>query len=114
MLNSKSGNIQTRHMQWKTHIELSIKRSGKEGSHGSISDLPEIKAGAAGAWAGAGEVPVRAGAEIHPEAALFHGAEAGTGRRRREASESAAIIHSKRADQPQQPVCSFTAMVMSV
>lgn len=27
MLNSKSGNIQTRHMQWKTHIELSIKRS---------------------------------------------------------------------------------------
>ena len=31
MLNSKSGNIQTRHMQWKTHIELSIKRSGKEG-----------------------------------------------------------------------------------
>ena len=34
--------------------------------------------------------------------------------RRREASESAAIIHSKRADQPQQPVCSFTAMVMSV
>ena len=46
-----------------------------------------------------GEVPVRAGAEIHPEAALLHGAEAGTGRRRREASESAAIIHSKRADQ---------------
>lgn len=38
----------------------------------------------------------------------------GTSRRRREASESAAIIHSKRADQPQQPVCSFTAMVMSV
>lgn len=24
MLNSKSGNIQARHMQWKTHIELSI------------------------------------------------------------------------------------------
>ena len=33
MLNSKSGNIQTRHMQWKTHIELSIKRSGKEGNN---------------------------------------------------------------------------------
>ena len=43
--------------------------------------------------------PVRAGAENRPEAALFHGAEAGTGRRRREASESAAIIHSKRAGQ---------------
>ena len=40
-----------------------------------------------------------AGAEIHPEAALLHGAEAGAGRRRREASESAAIIHSKRAGQ---------------
>lgn len=61
-------------------------------------DLPEIKAGAAGAWARAGEVPVRAGAEIYPEAALFHGAEAGTGRRSRKASESAAIIHSKRTD----------------
>ena len=57
--------------------------------------------------------PVRAGAEKCPEAALFPGAEAGAGGCRREASESAAIIHSKRADQPQQPVCSFTAMVMS-
>ena len=69
----------------------------KEGRHGSISDLPEIKAGVAGA----GEVPVRAGAEKHSETALLHGAEAGTGGRRREASESAAIIHSKRADRPQ-------------
>ena len=33
-----------------------------------------------------------------PEAALLHGAEAGAGGCRREASESAAIIHSKRAD----------------
>ena len=70
-------------------------------SDGSISDLPEIKAGTAGAWAGAGEGPVRAGAEIDPETALLHGAEAGTGRRRRETPERAAIIHSKRADQPQ-------------
>ena len=76
-------------------------------------DLPEIKAGAAGDWARAGEVPVRAGAEIYPEAALRHRAEAGAGGRSREASESAAIIHSRRADLPQQPVCSFTAMVMS-
>ena len=51
--------------------------------------------------------------ELGQELAL-HGAEAGAGGRSREAPESAAIIHSKRADQPQQPVCSFTAMVMSV
>ena len=45
-------------------------------------------------------------AKFQSEQAL-HGAEAGTGGRSREASESAAIIHSKRAGQPQQPVCSF-------
>lgn len=44
MLNSKSGDIQTRHMQWKTHIELSIKRSGKEGNNGSISNLSQVRA----------------------------------------------------------------------
>ena len=37
--------------------------------------------------------------EIHPEAALFHRAEAGTGRRRREASESAAVIHMQASRQ---------------
>ena len=34
MLNLKSGDIQIRHMHRKTHIELSIKSIGKEGSHG--------------------------------------------------------------------------------
>ena len=58
-------------------------------------DLPEIKAGAAGAWARAGEVPVRAGAEIYPEAALFHGAEAGTGGRSVKAPEGAEMIHTQ-------------------
>lgn len=48
MLNSKSGNIQTRHMQWKTHIELSIKRSGKEGNNGSISYLSQVRASTKG------------------------------------------------------------------
>lgn len=65
-----------------------------------------IKAGAAGAWAGAGEVPVRAGAEIHPEA--------GTGGRSREASESAAIIHSKQADRHSTPVCPFFIWIVIV
>ena len=37
----------------------------------------------------------------------IHRGEAGTDGRRREAYKSAAIIHSRRADQPQQPVCSF-------
>ena len=77
-------------------------------------DLPEIKAGAAGAWAGAGKVPVRAGAEKCPEAALLHGAEAGAGRRRREASESAAIIHSKRAGRHSTPVCPFFIWIVIV
>ena len=58
-------------------------------------DLPEIKAGAAGAWARAGEVPVRAGAEKCPEAALFHGAEAGTGGRSVKAPEGAEMIHTQ-------------------
>ena len=70
-------------------------------------DLPEIKAGAAGAWARAGEVPVRAGAEIYPEAALFHGAEAGTGGCSGEAPENAAVIHSRRAGRHSTPVCPF-------
>ena len=44
----KSGNIQTRHMQWKTHIDLSIKRSGKEGNNGSISNLSQVRASTKG------------------------------------------------------------------
>ena len=45
MLNSKFGNIQTGHMQWKTHIELSIKRSGKPANKKSSpkQDLSEEK-----------------------------------------------------------------------
>ena len=48
MLNSKSGDIQTRHMHRKTHIELSIKRSGKEGNNGSISYLSQVRASTKG------------------------------------------------------------------
>ena len=43
----------------------------------------------------------------HPASALRHRGEAGTDGRSGEAYKSAAIIHSRRADQPQQPVCSF-------
>ena len=77
MLNSKSGNIQTRHMQWKTHIELSIKRSGKEGNNGSISNLSQV----------------RAGTEEHLEVALFHGAKVRAGRCSSEAFERTSIIN---------------------
>ena len=34
------------HTHWKMCIDCSSKYRGKEGSYGSISDLPEIKAGA--------------------------------------------------------------------
>ena len=70
-------------------------KGGQRRSDGSISDLPEIKAGAAGAWARAGKVSVRAGAEKCPEAALFHGAEAGTGGRSVKAPEGAEMIHTQ-------------------
>ena len=93
MLNSKSGNIQTRHMQWKTHIELSIKRSGKEGNNGSISNLSQVRASTKGTCPWTCKISCRAGTEEHLEVALFHGAKVRAGRCSSEAFERTSIIN---------------------
>ena len=102
----KTGSI-CLHSRRNTRINWSRKRSGTEGRHGRIFDLPQVTAGTKGAGAAACKISGGSGAEKCPEAALRHRAEAGTGRRRREASESAAIIHSKRTDRHWTPVCPF-------
>ena len=93
MLNSKSGNIQTRHMQWKTHIDLSIKRSGKEGNNGSISNLSQVRASTKGTCPWTCKISCRAGTEEHLEVALFHGAKVRAGRCSSEAFERTSIIN---------------------
>lgn len=116
MLNLKSGNIQTRHMQWKTHIELSIKRSGKEGNNGSISNLSQVRASTKGTCPWTCKISCRAGTEEHLEVALFHGAKVRAGRCSSEAFERTSIINPQglmnadlienRADWLSRPVCS--------